>query len=96
MEEAAALMASGDATSAAAMDFARRFRAWTKQLMSGPSPAPSLTPKLIAMMDDARSAFVSCSERVEGLLAQAEPWAAGCSPVWVGSNDQIFGEPADE
>jgi MerR family transcriptional regulator, thiopeptide resistance regulator len=55
MEEATALMASGDATSAAAMDFARRFRAWTKQMMSSPSPVTDLTPKLTAMMDDARS-----------------------------------------
>jgi DNA-binding transcriptional MerR regulator len=54
MEEAAALMASGDATSAPALDFARRFRAWTKQVASSPPPA-GLTPKLKATMDDARS-----------------------------------------
>src|SRR5882724_10005217 len=34
MEEAKALMASGDATSAAAMDLARRFRAFTKEVKS--------------------------------------------------------------
>jgi len=55
LEEATALMASGDAGSAAAMDFARRFRAWAEQLMSSPSPVTDLTPKLKAMMDDARS-----------------------------------------
>ena len=55
MEEATALMASGDATSAAAMDFARRFRALTKQLMSNPSPATAVMPTLTATTDDARS-----------------------------------------
>jgi DNA-binding transcriptional MerR regulator len=55
IEEAKALMASGDATSAAAMDFARRFRALTKQMTSSPSPVPALQPKLKAMVDDARS-----------------------------------------
>jgi DNA-binding transcriptional MerR regulator len=54
MEEATVLMASGDATSAAAMDLARRFRAWAKQMASSPS-LTGLTPKLTAMMDDARS-----------------------------------------
>ena len=54
MEEATVLMASGDATSAAAMDLARRFVAWAKQLTSSPS-LTGLTPKLTAMMDDARS-----------------------------------------
>jgi len=56
MEEANALMTSGDGASAAAMDFARRFRAWNKQLMSSPSnPVTALMPKLKAMTDDARS-----------------------------------------
>ncbi len=55
MEEATVLMASGDATSAAAMDLARRFRAWAQQLMSSPAPVAGLTPKLTVMMDDARS-----------------------------------------
>jgi MerR family transcriptional regulator, thiopeptide resistance regulator len=55
MEEAGALMASGDAASAAAMDLARRFRALNKQLTSGPSPVTTLLPKLKAMTDDARS-----------------------------------------
>jgi DNA-binding transcriptional MerR regulator len=55
IEEAKALMASGDATSAAAMDFARRFRALNKQMTSSPSPVPALQPKLKAMVDDARS-----------------------------------------
>jgi DNA-binding transcriptional MerR regulator len=55
IEEAKALMASGDATSAAAMDFARRFRTLSKQMTSSPSPLPGLQPKLKAMVDDARS-----------------------------------------
>ena len=56
MEEARALMASGDATTAAAMDFARRFRATTEHLKSSePPPLTALRPKLKAMMDDARS-----------------------------------------
>ena len=56
MGEAKALMASGDAASATAMDFARRFRAWNRQLMSSPSnPVTDLLPKLTAMTDDARS-----------------------------------------
>ena len=56
MEEARALMTSGDATTAAAMDFARRFRATTQHLKSSePSPLTALRPKLKAMMDDARS-----------------------------------------
>ena len=55
-EEARALMTSGDATTAAAMDFARRFRATTEHLKSSePSPLTALRPKLKAMMDDARS-----------------------------------------
>jgi MerR family transcriptional regulator, thiopeptide resistance regulator len=54
MEEATVLMASGDATSAAAMDFARRFRAWTKQMASIPSLI-ALTPKLKTMMEAAQS-----------------------------------------
>jgi len=54
MEEAAVLMASGDATSAAAMDLASRFMAWGKQIASS-SSLTGLTPKLTAMMDDARS-----------------------------------------
>ena len=54
--EARALMASGDATTAAAMDFARRFRATAAQLKSSaPSPLTELKPKFKAMMDDARS-----------------------------------------
>src|SRR5580698_6869556 len=63
MEEAAVLMASGDATSAAAMDLARRFVAWAKQLTSSPS-LTGLTPKLAAMMDDARS-DPEASEKME-------------------------------
>jgi hypothetical protein len=55
MEEATVLMASGDTTSAAAMDFARRFRALTNQLMSNPSPATAVMPTLTAKTDDARS-----------------------------------------
>jgi DNA-binding transcriptional MerR regulator len=55
-EEARALMTSGDATTAAAMDFARRFRATTEHLKSSePPPLTALRPKLKAMMDDARS-----------------------------------------
>ena len=56
LEEAKALMTSGDATTAAAMDFARRFRATGKHLKSSaPSPLTALRPKLKAMMDDAQS-----------------------------------------
>jgi DNA-binding transcriptional MerR regulator len=55
MEEAGALMASGDATSAAAMDFARRFQALTKQLARNPSPVRALEPKIKAALDDARA-----------------------------------------
>jgi MerR family transcriptional regulator, thiopeptide resistance regulator len=56
MEEAKALMASGDATTAAAMDFARRFRATTEHLKSSEPPLlTALRPKLKAMVDDARS-----------------------------------------
>ena len=56
MEEAKVLMTSGDATTAAAMDFARRFRATAAHLKSSePSPLTALRPKLKAMMDDARS-----------------------------------------
>jgi DNA-binding transcriptional MerR regulator len=55
MDEAKALMESGDATSAAAMNFARRFRALTKQLTSSPSPVLALQSKIKAMVDDARS-----------------------------------------
>jgi DNA-binding transcriptional MerR regulator len=56
LEEAKALMTSGDATTAAAMDFARRFRATGRHLKSSaPSPLTALRPKLKAMMDDARS-----------------------------------------
>ena len=56
LEEAKALMTSGDASTAAAMDFARRFRATTEHLKSSePSPLTALRPKLKAMMDDARS-----------------------------------------
>jgi DNA-binding transcriptional MerR regulator len=56
MEEAKALMTSGDATTAAAMDFARRFRTTAEHLKSSePSQLTALRPKLKAMMDDARS-----------------------------------------
>jgi hypothetical protein len=56
MEEAQILMASGDAISTAAMDFARRFRAWNKQLTSSPSnPVTALMPKLTAKTDGAWS-----------------------------------------
>jgi MerR family transcriptional regulator, thiopeptide resistance regulator len=54
LEEAKALMTSGDATTAAAMDFARRFRA-TGQALKSSEPLTALRPKLKAMMDDARS-----------------------------------------
>jgi MerR family transcriptional regulator, thiopeptide resistance regulator len=56
LEEAKALMTSGDATTAAAMDLARRFRATTEHLKSSePSLLTALRPKLKAMVDDARS-----------------------------------------
>ncbi|HEX4711478.1 MerR family transcriptional regulator [Phenylobacterium sp.] len=55
MEEAAVLMASGDATTPAAMDFARRFRALTAQVNSSPSPVPAMAPRIKAALDEARS-----------------------------------------
>jgi DNA-binding transcriptional MerR regulator len=55
MEEARTLMASGDASSAAAMDLAKRFRALNKKLTASPSPLTALKPKLKATVDDARS-----------------------------------------
>jgi hypothetical protein len=56
LEEARTLMTSGGATTAAAIDFARRFRATGKHLKSSaPSPLTALKPKLQGMMDDARS-----------------------------------------
>jgi len=56
LEEAKALMTSGDATTAAAMDFARRFRATVRQLTSSaPPPLTALRPRLKAMVDEARS-----------------------------------------
>jgi len=56
LEEAKALMSSGDATTAAAMDLARRFRATIQHLKSSePSLLTALRPKLKAMVDDARS-----------------------------------------
>jgi len=67
LEEAKALMISGDATTAAAMDFARRFRATVEHLKSGePSLLPALRPKLRAMVDDARS-DPAVSQRIEVL-----------------------------
>src|SRR5882724_11354571 len=51
MDEAKALMTSGDATTAAALDFAGRFRATGKHLKSSaPAPLTALRPKLKAMM----------------------------------------------
>jgi DNA-binding transcriptional MerR regulator len=72
MEEAKTLMASGDATSAAAMDLARRFRALSKQFKSGQSPAIALAPKLDTIMDDARS-NPEASQKIEvfGFIAKA-------------------------
>ncbi len=56
LEEAKVLMTSEDATTVAAMDFARRFRATGKHLKSNaPSFLTGLKPKLKAMMDDAQS-----------------------------------------
>ena len=56
MAEARALMTSGDATTAAAMDFARRFRATTEHLKSTePLQLTALRPKLKVTMDEARS-----------------------------------------
>jgi DNA-binding transcriptional MerR regulator len=56
LEEAKALMTSGDATTVAAMDLARRFRATAGHLkLSEPSHLTALRPKLKAMMDDALS-----------------------------------------
>jgi MerR family transcriptional regulator, thiopeptide resistance regulator len=56
LEEAKTLMTSGDATTVAAMDFARRFRATGKHLKSSAPPLlTALKPKLRAMIDDAQS-----------------------------------------
>ena len=56
MQEAKDLMRSGDATTAAAMDFARRFRTTSQHLKSmAPSYLTDLSPKFKAMMEDARS-----------------------------------------
>lgn len=56
LEEAKALMTSGEATTAAAMDLARRVRATREHLQSGElSLLTALGPKLKAMVDDARS-----------------------------------------
>ena len=56
MEEARAMMTSGDATTAAAMDFARRFRATSERLKSSePALLTALRPRLKAMMHDAQS-----------------------------------------
>jgi DNA-binding transcriptional MerR regulator len=56
LEEARALMASGDATTAAALDFARLYRATADHMKNSlPSPLTALRPKLKAMMDDAQS-----------------------------------------
>ncbi|HEY1928389.1 MAG TPA: MerR family transcriptional regulator [Caulobacteraceae bacterium] len=55
LEEAMVLIASVDATSAEAMDFARRFRVVTSQLMSNPSPATAVMPTLTAKTDDAQA-----------------------------------------
>jgi DNA-binding transcriptional MerR regulator len=56
LEEAKALMTSGDATTAAAVDLAKRFRATRERLKrSELSLLAALRPKLKAMVDDARS-----------------------------------------
>jgi MerR family transcriptional regulator, thiopeptide resistance regulator len=56
LEEAKVLMTSGDATTVAAIDLARRFRATVEHLkLSEPSHLTALKPKLKAMMDDALS-----------------------------------------
>lgn len=56
LEEAKVLMSSGDATTAAALDFARRFRTTGRRLKSSaPLTLTALRPKLKTMMDDARS-----------------------------------------
>jgi hypothetical protein len=65
--EAKALMMSGDATSAAAMDFARRYRANIDQLKSSDSsPVMALTPKLKAMWEDMQS-DPEASQKIEVL-----------------------------
>jgi DNA-binding transcriptional MerR regulator len=55
MEEATAHMANGDPTSAAAMDFARRFRTFTQRFASRPSPVTALRPKFEAALHEARA-----------------------------------------
>jgi hypothetical protein len=67
LEEAKVLMTSEDATTAAAMDLARRFRATAEHLKSSePSPLTALRPKLKAMMDDALS-DPNASQKIEVL-----------------------------
>jgi hypothetical protein len=46
LDEAKALMEAGDATSEAAMDFARRYRELMSQMKSSQSPVLSLTSKV--------------------------------------------------
>lgn len=68
MEEAGALMRSGDASSVAAINLARRFRALRQQVMaSGTSPVPTLEPKLKAMVSDAQ-ADPQASQKMEVLV----------------------------
>lgn len=56
LDEAQTLMTSGDATTPAAMDFARRFRTASEQVKnSAPAVLTTLKPKIKAVMDDARS-----------------------------------------
>jgi DNA-binding transcriptional MerR regulator len=71
MKEATALMASGDATSPAAMDFATRFRALTEQLMSSRSPAAAVMRKLSAKTDDSRPAKALLKVGVFSFIATA-------------------------
>lgn len=67
LEEAKALMTSGDATTVAAMDLARRFRTTVAHLKcSEPSALTALKPQLKAMMDDALS-DPNASQKIEVL-----------------------------
>jgi MerR family transcriptional regulator, thiopeptide resistance regulator len=87
MDEARALMTSGDATTAAAMDFARRYRATTERLKSGePSVLTALRPRLKAMMNDALSdpavspkleVFAFVEKALANLKAQEDNGAGG-------------------
>jgi DNA-binding transcriptional MerR regulator len=65
LDEAKTLMTAGDATTPAAMDFARRFRAVGRHVKSiAPAALIAMRPNLKAAMDDARS-DPAASQKIE-------------------------------